>query len=134
MPARLACCTPPIAVVAVLAGTRRHTEVVERLHGRPGSGLVTPVALVEGGNMRRVLEYRAHVVAGHVAACAIVRCSLEHAVDVAGSAAGLDMRTGQGETGLAVIELDQGRIWRCSGCKVHHDQQREQEYQRDSQR
>jgi len=133
MPARLACCTP-IAVVAVLAGARRDAEVIEWLHGRPGSGLVTSVALVEGGNMRSVLEYRAHVVTGHVAACAIARGSLVHAVDVAGSAAGLDMRTGQGETGLAVIELDQGRIWRCSGCKVHHDQQREQEYQRDPQR
>lgn len=130
MPARLACCTSPIAVVAVLAGTRRHAEVVERLHGRPGSGLVASVALVEGGNMCRVLEYRAHVVAGHVAACAIAGGSPEHAVDVAGSAARLDMRTGQGKPGLAVIELDQGRINGCRRSKMQHEQQREKEYQR----
>lgn len=130
MPTRLAGC-PSLAVVAILAGSRGNADVIVRLDGRPGIGLVASVAIVEGGDMRRVLEYRAHVVAGHVATRAVVRCSLVHAVDMAGSATGLDMGTGQGEPGLAVIEFDQVRIWCGGGGKVHHDQQREYQQQSD---
>jgi hypothetical protein len=117
--------------MAVLAGTRRHAEVVEWLHGCPCIGLVAFVALVKGGDVRSVFKHCTHVVACHVATRAIVRGSLVHAVDMTGSAAGLDMSPGQGKPGSTVIELDRRRIDGCRCSKMQHDQQRQYQQQSD---
>jgi hypothetical protein len=92
------------AVVAGHAGAGRNTGMAVGC-GCPTSGAMAAFARSSGWNMSLGLCGCAHAVAWHVTGGTIPRSSLEDTLHMAGLAPNQNVRTGQVETGLDMVEF-----------------------------
>lgn len=119
------CCR---AVVASQAGTRRQANVAKR-RIRPNRGFVATVAFGGGRNVRGRFCHCSHAVAGSVTTCTIPWCSLEHALNMAGAAPGLGVRTGKVEPRLNMIKFYSGWIGCLRPSKMGNGKQWQHEHE-----
>jgi len=92
---------------------------------------MTAFARGNGRDMPAGFCHRTHAVTRHVTGCTVTRSSLEHALDMAGFASGLNVGTGKVEPGLDMIEPDGLRLRGLCHRKMGEGQQRQYKQQPD---